>query len=410
MSLFFFLAFSLLILTLAILLRGLLGSRVNVGSDPVDVNVEIAREHKKALENALKTGELTQESFDQELMQLERTLASNITAAPSKQLSSKGQWFAAAAIACGIPLAAGLLYLNIGEPGAIKAQAQQAAASTNPTAEDLPPLAELLPNLEKRLQENPDDVRGWKLLGRSYLMVGQFDKATQATRRALALDDGDADTLAQLAEAIAMQQQGDMQGEPLSFVNAALAINPAHQQATWLSAIADQQAGNHAAAIIKFEELLSTTKDDPGAQQSISEMLAVSKQAVGESVETTIEGDDENSTSLVVRAELPSTLELDLPDTSTVFIYARASSGPPMPLAVSRVQLKDLPAEVMLDDSMAMVPGMTLSSFADVVVGARVSKTGNAIRQAGDWMGETQSINVGSTSDTIKVTIDTLVE
>lgn len=409
MSLFFFLALSLLILTLAILLRGLLRSNVNPGSDPVDVNVEIAREQKKALENALKTGELTQESFDQELMQLERTLASNISAAPGKQASSKGQWFAAAAIACGIPLAAGLLYLNIGEPRAITAQTQAPAASTDPSAEGLPPLAELLPNLENRLQENPDDVRGWKLLGRSYLMVGQFDKATQATRRALALDDQDADTLAQLAEAIAMQQQGDMQGEPISFVNAALAINPSHQQAVWLSAIADQQAGNHELAITKFEALLKVTKDDPGAQNSINEMLAVSKQAVGEASETTTT-DNESSTSLVVRAKLANSTKLELPDTSTVFIYARASSGPPMPLAVSRVQLKDLPAEVTLDDSMAMVPGMTLSSFPDVIIGARVSTTGNAIRQPGDWMGETDPIKVANNDATIEVTIDTQVE
>jgi cytochrome c-type biogenesis protein CcmH len=407
MSLFFFLALSLLLLTLAILLRGLLGSNINAGSDPIDVNVEIAKENKKALEQALKTGELTQESFDQELSQLESTLASNITAATNKKANSKGQWFAAALIACGIPLSAGLLYLNIGEPGAITAQAQQPAPSTEPNAEGLPPLAELLPNLESRLQENPDDVRGWKLLGRSYLMVGQFDKAAEATRRALALEDTDADTHAQLAEAIAMQQQGDMQGEPIALVNAALAIDSNHQQATWLSAIADQQAGDHKSAISKFEKLLDATNDDPNAQQSIREMLSVSRAAINDS--TTTEAPTSEA-SIVVSAAIADSITLDMPETTTVFIYARASSGPPMPLAVSRVQLKDLPINVTLDDSMAMVPGMTLSSFDSIIIGARISKTGNAIRQPGDWMGETDPVAVADNEQPISVTINSQVE
>ncbi len=396
---------------------------VNLGSDPVDVNVEIAKENKRSLEHALASGELTQEGFDVELQQLESALANNISAAPTTAANSRGQWFAAGLMVLGIPLAAGLLYLKLGTPQAITAMAQQQeqqlvqqqAATEAGATNTMPPLAELLPNVEARLKENPDDLKGWKLLGRSYLMIGNFEKAVAASRRALELDDQDPDILAQLAESIAMQQEGEMQGEPIKFTNAALALNPNHQQSTWLSAIADQQQGEHRSAITKFESLLPAAQNDPRSLQSINEMLAVSKAALGEAAPATAQASEPTvaataGSSITVKATLSDSIAPNLPDTTSVFIYARASSGPPMPLAVARLQLKDLPVEVTLDDSMAMVPGMNLSSFADVIIGARLSPSGNAIRQPGDWMGETAAIKVGTQDEAVTVTIDTQVE
>jgi len=416
---FFLLAFLMLVISLAILLRGLI-KPANSGSNPVDVNVEIAKETKRALEHALATGEMTQESFDIELQQLESTLASNISAAPTTTSNTRGQWVAAGLMLVGIPLGAGLLYLKLGTPAAIDALAQIQEQQQEQQAiaqEGMPPLDELLPNLEAKLEENPDDLKGWKLLGRTYLMVGDFDKAAVAARRALELDGNDADLLSQLAESVAMQQRGGMQGEPLELVTKALAINPEHRHASWLSAIADQQQGEHKKAIAKFEALLPGAQDDPRAAQSITNMLAVSKQALSETTasnENTAQAQTAPAASgnaeLTVTATLSTGLSHDLPDTSSVFIYARASSGPPMPLAVARLQLKDLPATVKLNDSMAMMPNMTLSSFADVIVGARISPSGNAIRQPGDFMGETDSINVSTQDATVNVIIDTQVE
>ncbi|MEE9333217.1 MAG: c-type cytochrome biogenesis protein CcmI [Granulosicoccaceae bacterium] len=413
MSTFFFFAFLLLVLSLAVLLYGLT-KPVNPGCNPVDVNVEIAKENKRALEHALASGELTQEGFDVELQQLESALANNISAAPTMAANSRGQWAAAGLMILGIPLAAGLLYLKLGTPGAINAMAQKQQATAEPTStEGMPPLAELLPNVERRLQENPDDLKGWKLLGRSYLMIGNFDKAVAASRRALELDDQDPDILAQLAESVAMQQAGDMQGEPIKLANAALALNPDHQQSVWLSAIADQQQGEHRSAIEKFESLLPAAQSDAGSLASINEMLAVSKAALGEAAPATAKPTTAPAvagSAIKVRAVLSASIAPNLPDTTSVFIYARASSGPPMPLAVAKLQLKDLPIEVTLDDSMAMVPDMTISAFSDVVIGARISPSGNAIRQPGDWMGETVGVKVGSQEDAVLVTIDKQVE
>ena len=91
---------------------------------------------------------------------------------------------------------------------------------------------------------------------------------------------------------------------------------------------------------------------------------------------------------------------------NTVFIYARASQGPPMPLAVSRVSVSDLPTTVTLDDSMAMIPDMRLSAFPSVTIGARISPSGNPLAQSGDWFAEQNDIPVEETGS-ISLTIDT---
>ena len=93
--------------------------------------------------------------------------------------------------------------------------------------------------------------------------------------------------------------------------------------------------------------------------------------------------------------------------TDVVFIFARAASGPPMPLAVLRKQVKDLPVEFALDDSMAMAPNLKLSGFAEVVVGARISRSGSATPQSGDLQGLSRPVKVGASG--VAVVIDTAV-
>jgi cytochrome c-type biogenesis protein CcmH len=87
-----------------------------------------------------------------------------------------------------------------------------------------------------------------------------------------------------------------------------------------------------------------------------------------------------------------------------VFIFAQAAQGPKMPLAIVRKQVKDLPYPFSLDDSMAMSPAMKISSFPDVVVAARVSKSGNAMPQAGDLEGTSKPVKLGASG--LAVVID----
>jgi len=112
-----------------------------------------------------------------------------------------------------------------------------------------------------------------------------------------------------------------------------------------------------------------------------------------------------NTAGLEVRTRLDPGLAGRLPPSTTVFIFARAASGPPMPLAVQRTTLGQLPVTVPLDDSMAMMPAMRLSSFPQVIVGARVSPSGQAMPRPGDLEGETGPISSASNAP-VEVVID----
>ena len=87
----------------------------------------------------------------------------------------------------------------------------------------------------------------------------------------------------------------------------------------------------------------------------------------------------------------------------SVFVFARAANGSRMPLAVQRAQVKDLPLAFKLDDSMAMAPGMTLSSASQLTVGARISKSGTAIAQPGDLSGEITNVAPGASNVAIRI-------
>lgn len=417
MTLFFVFACLLVAVALAAILPSALRSRKAQG-DPddqelnqLDTNIKIARERRANLQSALSNGSIDQATFDTELSDLENALAIDLTAEQAHRESTRSGLIIAGLITLFLPIASGALYLHLGTPDGVntdamhrQALAAQEQQQQQPQSNKPPALTELLPNLEKKLDANPDDVDGWKLLGKSYLSLGEFDNAQRALVRAFNLDKSDPELLAQLAEATAMQRGGDLSGQASEYIDSALLINPEHQQSLWLKAIATQQAQNHEEAITRFEALRAGVAGNPEAQASIDEMLNQSKAALGIEVSAP---DTDTQASLSVTVELAQSVKAEVNPTDSVFIFARASSGPPMPLAVSRHTVSELPITIVLNDTMAMIPAMTLSQFPSVTVGARVSKSGNAIAQVGDWFTEQTDVLVNDTEQ-LSLTIDQL--
>lgn len=387
MTLFFISAAILVVLCLGWLIFGL-NRAGNSSADQEATNIRIAREKLATLDTAKASGAVDETAYTQERQQLEQTLASELVSAKDQQSNDRdGSIAAMIIVAVFLPISAGALYLFLGTPEAINntqtvaatSTAQTSNGSNNPTTQPAPDLDELLPKLEARLLEAPDDVNGWRLLGRTYLTMSRFDKASEALERAVALDDQHPDTIANLAESIAMQNDGDLSGRPLKLAKDALALNENHQQSLWLFAIGTQQSGDHNGALAQFDKLSALTADNPEALATIREMRKTSEQALGVAAP---------SVTIELSVKLSDDAQKSVNDTDTVFIFARAQTGPPMPLAVSRHLVKDLPITVTLDESMAMIPNMTLANFPDVVVGARVSSSGNAIAESGDWFAE----------------------
>lgn len=420
MTFFFIIAALLVASALAAVLPSALKGSPRAELDQLETNIQIAKDRRIKLKNALATGTIDQTTYDTELDDLEHGLAHDLGAGQKQRLSSRGGLAITACIALFIPIASGALYLHLGTPDGIDSQAmhEQAVAARDQQTDKPPAIDEAIASLEKKLVEDPGNLDNWKLLGNTYLLTNDFSNAKRALESANELDDGkDPDVLAGLANASAMVDGGDLSGQPAEYIDQALAIDPNHVQSLWLKAIATQQAGQHEQAITRFETLRAGVIDNPDATANIDELIAVSRQALGISEESTTatptstdspttDAPSVQGASLSVTVSLANGVIDKVNASDSVFIFARASSGPPMPLAVSRHIVSDLPVTVVLDDTMAMMPAMTLSQFPSVTVGARVSKSGDAIAQPGDWFTEKTNVLPAETSE-LALTIDT---
>jgi len=386
-------------------------------------NIAIAREQLAALDAAKRSDGLADSDYAEERLRIEATLSRELEHGGNVRESRTANLALGAVIALGVPLGAAWLYAQIGTPAAIATSpavsvAANAGANAGPDAGP-PALAELVPRLEQRLSEQPDDVMGWRLLGRTYIGMERFDLALSPLARALELEPDDAGTHTQLAEARAMLAGGDLGGQALDSLERAYALDPRHEQTLWLLGVARQQAGRHADAIALLGTLRAIADAAGNAQAvtTIDEYLDVSRAALdeGDAVEPGGDagggvGDGEAGT---VRAAL--VIEISLGEAAAtvdpslaVFVYARAVDGPPMPLAVQRLSAADLPTTVTLDESMAMLPNMTLAAFPEVVVGARVSLSGQPVPSSGDWSVESTATvgRDGTAGAPLTLTID----
>ena len=438
MPIFFLLSAVLVLLVLALLLPQLARrDEVSDGLDRRQINVAIAKTQLEDLQLRLQEGELNNNEFDLERQRLERDLADDIALGAEAKQQSGGQWMLWP-VAALFPILAGYLYLTIGTPQAIvqatvPSGAQvQAADSQQPT----PDMNVVVSRIQQRLAEQPDDARGWFMLGRAHMALGAFDDAVEAIRRSLQLTGDDPEVLVRLADAIAMSQQGSMGGEPESLLTRALAMEPQNPQGLWLLGMAQSERGDHAAAISTWETLLPLLAGDARSSNEVRQLIARAQQQSGNvassasaavnatgnaavNKEAGNAGDTESATpaadglqsqnaqgtqQLTVNVQLGDAIAQGLPASTPVFVYAKASNGPPMPLAVTRRTLGDIPFTVTLSDDDAMIPAMRLSQFAQIDVGARISRSGDAIARSGDFFGEL-SIQADTGEDvTIEIT------
>ena len=245
--------------------------------------------------------------------------------------------------------------------------------------------------LVERLKAQPDDATGWLMLGRSYTVLDRIDDALPAYAKAVALRPKDATSLADYADAIATKAGGRPTPEADALVARALEAAPTHLKALALAGTFAFERKDYATAVRHWEKMAQSlppdSPDAPRLQASLDEArrrggmpaAAMPKSALlaaasGPAISGTV--------------TLAPALAAKASPTDSVFVYARAAQGPRMPLAVLRAQVKDLPLKYTLDDSMGPMPTAKLSSAAQVIVSARISKSGNAIAQPGDLMGE----------------------
>jgi cytochrome c-type biogenesis protein CcmH len=381
-------------------------------------NLEILRDQSAELETDLRNGLLTQEAFEQGKRELQARLLDEVkTNGQTVKLAHNPAKKLAVVLALLLPLFAVSLYLAIGNPKAMLQQEVLATADGFGIVRSEAALQELEKKME-RMPENPD---GWLLLARSYAELQRFPDAVRAYQKLVQLVPNEAQLWADYADAAAMNNGQSLLGEPTKFLDKALQLDGNNSAALALSGSAAMERGDYAAAITHWQKLVNLLPQDyPNVQmihdgiQQAKEFLAMQKGgkqklaqiAAAQAAEKSAAANPAMAVS--GKVALSPTLAGKVAPTDTVFVLARAANGPKMPLAVFHKQVKDLPMEFTLDDSMAMQPQLKLSGFDQIVVVARVSKSGTPMAQPGDLQGTTATIKPGTKG--LNIVIDTVVQ
>jgi cytochrome c-type biogenesis protein CcmH len=306
-------------------------------------------------------------------------------------------------LALWLPAASVGLYLLLGNPLATTpAAATMARHSTQPEQ-----VQQMVAALAERLKTQPADLDGWTMLGRSYVALGRYRDASTALQRASALAPNDAGLLADLADVTGMARGRKLAGEPSRLIQKALDIDPNHVKALALAGTAAFDAQDYEGARSFWQRLLAVVPADSPLARSVQGSLAQVQQAAGGAATiatTTNEPVAAVAPGLSGQVSISAELASRMAAGDTLFVFARAVQGPRMPLAIVKRAASVLPASFALDDTMAMAPELRLSGYSEVIVGARISKSGNATPQSGDLIGQSAPVRVGAKD--LRIVID----
>jgi cytochrome c-type biogenesis protein CcmH len=236
-------------------------------------------------------------------------------------------------------------------------------------------------------------------------VLDRFAEAAVAYANAVKRSPPDAQLLADYADALAMAQGRRLEGEPERLIAQALKIDPKNIKALALAGTAAFERQDFKGAIAQWRRILDIVPPDSDMADSIRDSIADAEKLAGvvrpQPAPARAAASVPGSVSGIV--QLAPALAARVAPGDTVFVFARAAEGPRVPLAVLRKQAGELPAAFTLDDTMAMAAGMKLSDHPRVVVGARISKSGNAVPQPGDYEGLSAPVKVGATGVTVVI-------
>lgn len=318
-----------------------------------------------------------------------------------------------ASIAGFVLVVAGLGYAWYGTPAALRGDVPQAAGPAGSGhGSQMEQIAAMLGRLEERLKAQPDDAEGWSMLGRSYSVLGRYPEAVEAFKRVVALATGNppllAQALADQADATAMAAGRQLAGEPEKLIAQALKADPKNLKALALAGTIAFDNQDFARAVALWQDAVAVAEPGSELARNLQGGIAEAQGRLGQASGAPAAPATAAAAAATVtgRVTLAAALAARAAPEDTVFVFARAAGsapGPRAPLAILRKQVKDLPLTFTLDDSLAMNPALRLSSVPQVVVGARISKSGNAMPQPGDLQGLSQPVAVGAQDVAIEI-------
>ena len=412
MTLFWVLAAALLVLALALVLPGLVrlraDERLQIAGGASRANLAILREQMSQLQSQRDDGTLAEGPFAQARSELERR-ALDEEAAIEMPARVGRSTVTAVLLSLTVPLLALGLYGWVGNPQAIMAQSMGTSDSVS-QAQIEAMVAQLAQRLENPPAGQVPDPEGWEMLARSYASMQRFAQADRAYLRARDLAPRNAQLLADHADVLAVLQGQSAAGEPTRLIERALAIDPVNLKALAMAGTAALERKDMAAAVDYWTRAraLATPNSDfaAGLDRSLevarAELKGASAAGVGAPT-ATVASAPSAAAAIQGVVTLAPALAAQVAPGDTLFIFARAAQGPRMPLAILKRKASELPLKFTLDDSSAMSKDMTLSGTAQVMVQARISRSGNAMPQPGDLLGQVGPVAPGAGGLTITI-------
>jgi cytochrome c-type biogenesis protein CcmH len=298
-----------------------------------------------------------------------------------------------------VPLGTAGIYWLVGTPVTLAGVEKQVDPMQN--------IEQAIGELKARLAKQPGDAQGWVLLGQTYGMLKRPAEARDAYDGALKVEAANAVAMVGWAEADSLARPDHrIEGRGRDLLQRAVATDPQNQRALWLLGISDFQQEKYADAATTWRKLQPMLDPNSSVAGAVAEQIALADARAGGAAASPAKPTATNQGPVLnVQVNLAPALKNKVARGDTLFVFARAENGPPMPLAVARMNADALPASVALTDGMGMTPQFKLSSASRVYVAARISKSGQAIAQPGDLEGDAGVLDVG-TRTPIRITID----
>jgi len=439
-SVFWVFSLLLVVAAVALLVVPLLRKARPARDEGIDALV-VLRDQKRELDREVAAGRMTAEERELRVAELSRRVVEEgLTEPQAAAATGPSQRRGLAIVLCVlIPVVAFAGYFVIGTPAALDSS-NRALVTKAAGHGDITPaqFREMLVELKARLDKNPNDATGWKMLAGGLRYIQDFAGAAEAYGHATDLVPTDAAAFADYADALAMAQNRSLEGKPTELIQKALALDPKQPKALALAGTVEIEKGNKAGARAYYVRLLATVPPDseqanevrsiiaeidgvpppalaaapamPGnapmlAQQGAPASSPLAAPTAGSPAAAPSSADP--AKALTGTVTLASAVASGAKPDDTVYIFARAAQGPRMPLAILRHKVSDLPLKFRLDDSNGMAGGPALSAATAVKIEARISKTGDAIPKPGDLRGESAVVAPGASG--LSIVIDQVV-
>ena len=388
----------------------------------VAVNSLVYRDRLQELETDLREGRVQADEFAQLKAELELTLLDDVNLSQQDQgpRSVAGKWLVWPLFAV-VPLVAFFLYWSEGyrnetgdwlaaRPRLEAMIPQMLAGDFGALEKQGVQLPDLIRAMQAHLQKKPHDARSWYLLGVSYMQMRMAEQAELAFSRALNLEPDNVDYVVGYAQMAMAQNNGVLAPEMRQTLTRIIEQQPDNPKPYMILGMAAFQSGDFNGAINIWQHYIQRENVDPRAVQLLQRNIEVARNQLAQAGSVPESGSSEpvaatDKPLLNVKVDLAADVRAQLAAGDTLFVYAKAVNGPPMPLAVVKQPVGNWPVTVQLSDANAMTPMATLSKFPDVIVQARISATGNAIPQSGDWIGPTQVLKLAGGKQDVSLQI-----